>query len=196
MVNEIISFVRRKIFRVNKYRWDFQYSKGRWDSLRTEEMQRIYVAKDLLKKYVLSGKILEIGCGEGIFFQNIPDEEYSFYEGIDLSEVAIKKTSKTVKSVFAIADMESYIPLNKPFTIIVLNEVLYYSKNPLRLLKRYIQYLEKDGVFLIGMYDTPKSTNIWQRVGKDFSELDSIKVQQDSKVWIYKVLGVSKKQHV
>lgn len=188
MISKLISFIRRKIFRIDKFRWDFQYTQGRWDLLRTEEMQRIFVAKDLLKKYSLDGNILEIGSGEGIFFQNIPAEEYSIYEGIDLSEVAINKTTKTEKSVFVCADMESYNPSNKPFTVIVLNEVLYYSKNPLNLLKRYKQYLEKDGVFLIGMYDMPKSNDIWQSLGKDFTELESVKVLQDSKVWYYKIL--------
>lgn len=192
MISKLISFIRRKIFRIDKYRWDFQYTKGRWDSLRTEEMERIYVARDLLKKYNLGrGKILEIGCGEGTFFQNIPDREYSFYEGIDLSGVALSKTNKTAKSVFVAADMEIYIPLNKPFTVIVLNEVLNYSKNPLNLLKRYTQFLEKDGVFLIGIYETQKSKYIWQMISKDYSELESIKVQQDSKEWIYKILKKS-----
>jgi hypothetical protein len=52
--------------------------------------------------------------------------------------------------------------------------------------------MEKEGVFIIGMYDTPKSENIWKSIGNNFSELESIIVQQDSKVWIYKVLSTSK----
>jgi len=198
MVNQLISFIRRKIFRMDKYRWDFQYINGRWDDLRTKEMERLFVTRDLLKKYNFGGKIFEIGCGEGVLFQHIEEVDFSFFEGIDISEIAITKTPKSSKSVFKAADMETYIPSNKPFTVIVLNEVLYYSKNPLKLLKRYIQFLEKDGVFLIGMYDTPKSKTIWQTISYDFIELESIEVKQDSKIWYYKVLktvNTNKKQY-
>ena len=191
MTSKLISFIRRKVFRIDKNRWDYQYSKGQWDGLRTKEMQRLNVARDLLDKYTLGGNILEIGCGEGVFFQNTLGVDYAFYEGIDLSEVAIKRIQKTEKSLFLSADMEKYVPTKKSFSMIVLNEVLYYSKNPLALLKRYTQYLAEDGVFLIGMYDTKKSTAIWLSANKVYSELDSVKVQQDSKNWNYKILKMN-----
>lgn len=84
--------------------------------------------------------------------------------------------------------MEKYVPANDPFAIIVLNELLYYSKIQLALLKRYNQYLAINGIFLVGMYDTKKSMAIWLSIRKVFSELDSVKVKQDSKVWSYKIL--------
>ena len=196
MSSKLISFIRRKVVRIDKYRWDYQYSSGLWDGLRTEEMQRLNVARGFLNKYTLGGNILEIGCGEGIFFKNTLGVDYAFYEGIDLSEVAISRIQKTEKSLFVSADMEKYMPRNNPFSIIVLNEVLYYSKNPLGLLKRYAQYLAKDGVFLIGMYDTKKSADIWISTSKVFSELDSAKVQQDSKAWYYKILKMNQSNTV
>ena len=98
MLKNIISFFRRKILRNNKDRWDFQYARGQWEGLKNEdELKRIFIAKELLMKFVLCGKILEIGCGEGIFFEKISAEDYNFYEGIDISEVAIQKTPKTEK---------------------------------------------------------------------------------------------------
>ncbi len=191
MTGKIISFIRRKLLRLDKYRWDYQYSVGQWDGLKTKEMLCLNAARSFLAKYALSGNILEIGCGEGVFFYNASGVNYSFYEGIDLSEVAIKRIKKTEKSFFSGADMEKYVPANGPFTIIVLNEVLYYSKNPVGLLKRYNQYMAKDGVFLVGMFDTEKSTTIWLDVSKEFYELDSVKVHQDSKVWNYKILKLN-----
>lgn len=176
------------MLRIDKYRWDYQYSVGQWDGLKTQEMLRLNAARNFLIEYTKGGKILEIGCGEGVFFENAIGVNYSFYEGIDLSEVAISRIKKREKSLFIGADMEKYEPANSPFAIIVFNEVLYYSKKPVDLLKRYCQYLAKDGVFLIGMYDTEKSTNIWLGASKVFSELDSLKVHQDSKVWYYKIL--------
>lgn len=151
-------------------------------------MQRLNAARDFLSKYTLGGAILEIGCGEGVFFQNVSGVDYSFYEGIDLSEVAIGRINKTEKSLFVEADMEKYVPVNDPFAIIVFNEVLYYSKNPLALLRKYNQFLASDGVLLVGMYDTTKSSEIWLHISMEFHELDSVKIQQDSKEWNYKIL--------
>lgn len=188
MTGKLISFVRRKVFRIDKYRWDYQYATGQWNGLKSKEMQRLNVARDFLINYTLGGNILEIGCGEGVFFQNASGVDYSFYEAIDLSEVAIGSINKTGKSLFVAADMEKYVPVNDPFAVIVFNEVLYYSKNPLDLLRKYNQYLAKDGVLLVGMYDTKKSTDIWLGISKIFCELDSVKIQQDSKAWNYKIL--------
>jgi 2-polyprenyl-3-methyl-5-hydroxy-6-metoxy-1,4-benzoquinol methylase len=189
MIDKIISFIRRKIFRIDKDRWDFQYARGQWEGLKTdEEMQRIFIARDLLKKHSKRGKMLEIGCGEGIFFEHISSEQYSFYEGIDISEVAIQKTPKTEKSMFSAADMETYLPKNAPFNVIVLNEVLYYSKNPVKLLLKYASFLEKGGVLLVGMYVLPKSEKIWKDLKEHFSEEETATIQQGMKVWNYKIL--------
>ena len=189
MFETFISFIRRKILRIDKDRWDFQYARGQWDGLKTdEEMQRIYIARDLLKKYAEVGKILEIGCGEGTFFQNISSEQYTFYEGIDISEVAVQKIQKTEKSIFAAADMETYLPINAPFSVIVLNEVLYYSKNPVKLLLKYAQFLEKNGFLLVGMYVMPKSEKIYQDLKEHFLEEETTTIQQGSKTWNYKIL--------
>lgn len=100
MTATFISFIRRKVFRTDKYRWDYQYLTGQWNGLKTKEMQRLDIAKDLITKCALGGKILEIGCGEGVFFQNALKADYSFYKGIDLSEVAISRINTTEKSVF------------------------------------------------------------------------------------------------
>jgi 2-polyprenyl-3-methyl-5-hydroxy-6-metoxy-1,4-benzoquinol methylase len=191
MINKLISFIRRKIFRIDKDRWDFQYARGQWEGLKTdEEMQRIFIARDLLKKYVPTDKILEIGCGEGIFFQNIPTNQYSFYEGVDISEVAILKTPKIEKSIFSAADMETYLPKNAPYDVIVLNEVLYYSKNPTKLLLKYAPFLKKSGFMLIGMFVLPKSEKIWEDLKLHFSEKEVSIVKQGTKVWIYKCLAL------
>lgn len=190
MVSTIISFIRRKVFRIGRYRWDHQYAAGRWDRLRTEETQRLHIAKEFLDRYAAGGNILEIGCGEGIFFRSTLGVDYRFYEGIDLSELAINKIQKTGNSSFRSADMEKYLPAHYPFSVIVLNEVLYYSKNPIALLKRYTRYLAKDGIFLIGMNDIEKCEPLWISLSKAFTEIDSVKIQESSMAWYYKTFKV------
>ncbi len=188
MSDRFISFIRRKILRISKFRWDYQYSEGRYDWVRKEEMKRLYEARELMDKYLHGGKIFDIGCGEGLFLEVIADLNYSFYEGIDISEVAIGKIKTTGKCLLKVADMEKYVPANSPFSVIVINEVLYYSKNPVELLKRQSGFLESEGVFLIGMFDTKKSTEIWSKLDQDFVVIDSVRIEQKEKTWSYRII--------
>lgn len=188
MLPKIVQFFRLKVFRLNKYRWDYQYEKGLWDGLRDKEMERIFVAKEMLGRHVHGGNILEIGCGEGIFFQNIPEDQYRFFEGIDISTIAIEKVKPTAKSVFKVADMETYIPSQPRFNAIVFNEVVYYAKNAVLLLNRYVNFLEKDGILLVGMYQSSKSDTIWEQIVKYYKVVESKEIRQDGKTWTYKVV--------
>jgi 2-polyprenyl-3-methyl-5-hydroxy-6-metoxy-1,4-benzoquinol methylase len=156
------------------------------------EMKRLGVAKELLRKNVQNGNILEVGCGEGVFFKNVLDISFGFYEGIDVSNVAISKITKTENSIFSVADMETYHPKNAPFSVIIFNEVLYYSKNPISLLVRYRAFVKEDGVFLIGMYSSPKSNQIWGEIDEHFAVRESTEVKQDEKTWHHKIIGASK----
>jgi 2-polyprenyl-6-hydroxyphenyl methylase/3-demethylubiquinone-9 3-methyltransferase len=188
MINKLVQFFKIKVFRINSDRWDYQYAKGMWDGLRDQEMERILVAKDMLERYVNGGNVLEIGCGEGIFFNQIPENIYSFYEGIDISKVAIDKIEPSFKSLFKVADMETYQPNKETYSVIVFNEVLYYSNNPINLLRRYLKFLDDKGIMIIGMYLSPKSLEIWQQVKESFNILESKDVQQDGKAWVYTII--------
>jgi len=194
LIVAIVNFASSRIPFVNKLLWDYEYSHGQWDFLRNKEMQRIRAAKELLKKNVQNGNILEVGCGAGVFFKNILDINFGFYEGIDVSKVAINKIIKTENSIFFNADMERHIPQNAPFSVIIFNEVLYYSKNPLKLLLKYRGFQKKNGVFLIGMYNTPTSNHIWNEIDHHFIVRESIEVIQDEKNWSYKIIGELKKK--
>jgi 2-polyprenyl-6-hydroxyphenyl methylase/3-demethylubiquinone-9 3-methyltransferase len=188
MINKLVQFFKIKVLRINSDRWDYQYAKGMWDGLRDQEMERILVAKDMLERYVNGGNVLEIGCGEGIFFNQIPENIYSFYEGIDISKVAIDKIEPSFKSLFKVADMETYQPNKETYSVIVFNEVLYYSNNPINLLRRYSKFLDDKGILIIGMYLSAKSLEIWQQVHESFNILESKDIQQDAKSWVYTVI--------
>ena len=49
-MNSIISFIKRKIFRDTRERWNHNFKKGRWNGLRDpEEQRRLAVTADLVK---------------------------------------------------------------------------------------------------------------------------------------------------
>jgi 2-polyprenyl-3-methyl-5-hydroxy-6-metoxy-1,4-benzoquinol methylase len=184
-----ISFFRRKVVRIKKDRWDYQYRQGQWEELNSaNELYRVQVATELLKKYHRRNNILEIGCGEGIFYRHIPPEYYRHYEGVDISEVAIKKINPLPRSTFTVGDMENFEPGHFPFDTIVLNEVIYYSKDPVKLLERYKPFLAGEGVFLVGMFQMSKSRKIWDLLHLHFTVLETITITAAAKEWTYKIL--------
>jgi 2-polyprenyl-6-hydroxyphenyl methylase/3-demethylubiquinone-9 3-methyltransferase len=188
MINKLVQFFKIKVLRINSDRWDYQYAKGMWDGLRDQEMERLIVAKDMVERYVNGGNVLEIGCGEGIFFNQIPENIYSFYEGIDISKVAIDKIEPSFKSLFKVADMETYQPNKETYSVIVFNEVLYYANNPIHLLRHYSKFLDDKGIMIIGMYLSAKSLDIWKQVNESFNILEAKDIQQDGKAWVYNVI--------
>lgn len=187
----LVNQVLRKRFRsVDKKLWDDSYNDGGWDFLKdNNELERIIVAKKMLRKYPSDKKIFEIGCGEGIFYLDMDKNDYSYFEGMDISEVAIKRIPVSKNDYFIHADMEIYVPKNGPFDVIVLNEVLYYSKDPNALLLRNTKYLKNSGVYLIGMYSgDPRSEVVWENISKNFTDVDIETVSDGKKEWIYKTM--------
>ena len=67
-----------------KQRWNRQYKKGRWESLRSEkEAIRYNKIIEFIKRF--SSKkpsILDIGCGDGLLTERISPEDYSFFFGL------------------------------------------------------------------------------------------------------------------
>lgn len=187
-ISSVLLFIGKRSPFVNKLLWDYEYSKGEWDFLRSNEMTRLNATKELLRKNVQNGNILEIGCGEGVFYSHVLDLDFASYEGIDVSEVAINKIAKTESAAFFTADMEVYVPKNAPFSVIILNEVLFYSKKPISLLLRYRKYLKQEGVFLIGMFNYPKTSEIWSEINDHFTVLESVDVVQGVKSWNLKII--------
>jgi len=182
--------LRKNFSNIDKKLWDDEYNKGGWEFLKDpNELERIYVAKKMLRKYPADKKIFEIGCGEGIFFLEMDKDDYSYFEGMDISEVAINRIPATPNSYFTFADMEVYEPKKAPFDVIVLNEVLYFSKDPNSLLLRYTKYLKNSGVYLIGMYSgDPRSAGVWANISKSFIDVEIEPVSDGKKEWIYKTV--------
>lgn len=186
----IISFLKRKVFRINRERWNYQYEKGNWDGLKTEiEYSRIMAIVQMIERWKPKGDLLEIGCGEALLQQKLPNEAYNTLTGIDLSDVAIAQAQSYTfeRTRYVSADMEKYKPENN-YDAIIFTESLYYAKNPLQLLKRYQFYLKPNGVFIISMFHNKRIPQIWERLESYFKILDSIKTTNERGHWDCKLL--------
>ncbi|WP_407413818.1 class I SAM-dependent methyltransferase [Methanobrevibacter sp.] len=98
-----------------------------------------------------SGKILDVGCGNGNLFTLLSDEKYELY-GIDFSENMITEAKDKCgeKASFFVADAEK-LPFNdNTFDIIVCNASFHHYIHPDIVLTEMQRVLKDNGKLLIG----------------------------------------------
>jgi len=102
-----------------------------------------------------SGKVLDLGCGEGHILQMLSDS-YERY-GCDVSDLALSlihddKIQKTV------CDLNKAFPFDLDFDVIIASEVLEHLQNPYNVLEKVRKHLTKGGLFLV----TNPSVTLWR----------------------------------
>ena len=157
--------------RVSKSIWEKQFEGKDWDYLYAEAEKDHYLAiVDLFKKYG-SGKILDVGCGQGVLYNYLKlGVELVNYVGIDISGNAVKKA----KTSFSEADFKQldfdYQKLEGKFDVIIFNETLYYFNRPLDTIQKCIdQNLREGGCFIISMCDYIGHDVIWAKLKQRFN---------------------------
>ncbi|MCU0448842.1 MAG: methyltransferase domain-containing protein [Bernardetiaceae bacterium] len=185
------SFVQRKIFRSYRARLNYQYKRGGWDWLAAlDEMAHHAILGGYFRFNKKGGTLLDLGCGEGVLQDNIGHENYSYYIGVDLSDDAIRIANErrgNEKTFFYQGNMDKYVPPRK-FDVIAINEALYFSEDPLKLLSRLEAYLETDGFFMISMVDK-RGDHIWDVLNKHYAFLDENYVTNIKKItWVCRML--------
>ena len=103
------------------------------------------ILNNIIKKYPIKSKILDIGCGSGQFGHLLFDNEYKNYLGIDFSQEAINiaKTFSPQKY-----QKNNYQEINfNEFDIIISLEVLEHLDNDLELIEK----IPKDKIFIFSV---------------------------------------------
>ena len=134
--------------------WDREYSSGFGNLLKLPEaVEHNSTLVDFMTSAKKDRTILDVCCGEGILLDSLEHIGYQRYLGFDFSEVALKTASKraNAKTSFTRGIAETFIP-DGCFQSIVFNECLYCLAEPVRVIRRFEQYLEPDGVTLISLF--------------------------------------------
>jgi SAM-dependent methyltransferase len=119
--------------------WNSEYQSGQWAYLAgPSELARYSVLVGYATHFKPGGSILDLGCGAGVFYQRMQPHGYARYVGVDIAASAIAglQTTGDVHSVFIAADAESYVPTGQ-FDLLLLNELLYYLRDPHATVDRY-----------------------------------------------------------
>jgi 2-polyprenyl-3-methyl-5-hydroxy-6-metoxy-1,4-benzoquinol methylase len=173
---------------------DAQYAGAEWDYLRSfGELPRFGVVSIYCGLLATGGSLLEIGCGDGLFLEQLDRSRFTRYRGVDISSVAIDRAQRLAdeRTIFTCADAEAFVP-DGTFDLIIFNEVLEYFLDPLALVSRYEPYVSPGGHIVVSMYAAPynaRTQRIWRRLQGRYEVLAHTKVSTGRDfTWNVKVL--------
>lgn len=194
---------RYQPYKVDTETWNSEYSSGRWAYLgQIEELGRYSVLAGYCHHFDHLRTILDVGCGEGLLRDALCPTAYDRYVGIDISSEAIhqaerkqadddgSEVTQDKEIQFVAADAMAYEPTGT-FDVVILNEVLYYLKDPLREIKRYAECLTDQGILVISMYHGYAPDLIWKMLVQE-AAIDEVSIVHPSGVsWTVKAYARS-----
>ena len=99
--------------------------------------------KQFLEKYIKKGKVLDVGCGGGIFLSKL-NKNFKKY-GIDLDKSSIKFAKKNFKYEFRAESLENDSFKKNSFDLIIFRGVIEHLYNPKKILNRARELLKTKG---------------------------------------------------
>lgn len=143
---------------LKRHLWNREFSTGRWTCLERTVGEGVHLQ---VEKYANRGGILDLGCGPGTISVEVNPETYSFYTGVDVSDVAIQKArtrshevGRADRNEYCQSDILTYTP-TRQYNVILYGDSIYYIGNRqiAPMLCRYSTYLTKHGVFIARIHD-------------------------------------------
>jgi SAM-dependent methyltransferase len=134
--------------------WDREYAEEKWAFAYNTVGDPVY---SFLEKYAAKGSILDIGCGSGNTANELDNDAFKSYVGVDISEAALAKAAKRSrengrenKTRFERSDFFSYLP-NGRFDVVLFRESMYHVPIPKihPVLEKYSLALKQNGVFIV-----------------------------------------------
>lgn len=128
-----------------------EYNDSYFDTLseRITFLRGIKMKANLIRAHKKQGKLLEIGCGDGLLLNELKNEFDIF--GTDISQFALKKAQRLVdERKLKILDVEKE-DLPDQYDVIIAFDVLEHLRDPKKAMIRVGKALNKDGVFIFSV---------------------------------------------
>ena len=175
--------------------FDNQYFTGTLDFLGSlEEFANHMVTAGYLRHFAgtADAKILDIGCGEGIFPELATKLTDAKYLGLDISQEAVRRAKlKGIRNTEFISGDAMEFESAEKFDVIMSAGAIHHFADAVELLKHQSQFLKPDGVFVISLWRYGYNGMIWKRLEKEFKLVDSTVVRNaKGQEWDVKVLAV------
>jgi SAM-dependent methyltransferase len=149
--------------------WDSVYERGAYDRLPLSEQRHHHrLLAMLISEATPAARTLEIGCGEGIFYQSLKLCAPSAYLGVDVSRTAIARAHERFERDVAAGDVRFEVGDGRAFTpdemfdVIAFPECIEYLGELQPLLAHYRQFLKPGGLFGVSMWMSGNSVRLWQ----------------------------------
>lgn len=190
-----VSEVRALWLRLNqarrRRRWNRQYAAGDWAWLaRPGELARYSILAGYALELKPGGKVLDVGCGEGLLRDRLHPRAFTQYVGIDFEEPIRRAKGRVDEQTrFIAADMNFFVP-DLTFDTIVFNESLYLFRDVPTGIMRYETLLAPNGIFLVSMHGGEKIQEIWRLLAERYVAIDEVEItNRDGSRWTCKALG-------
>ena len=97
--------------------------------------------------------------------------------GIDFAARAIDQMAarRDPTTEFRVADAASFTTSEK-FDVIIFNESLYYFRQPISIVERYLDFLAGDGIIIVSMEVARNRVAIWNTIGAVLNAVDETTV--------------------
>jgi SAM-dependent methyltransferase len=142
--------------------WENNYTNGQWECLRgKQEFAHYTVVAGYIQREKRPVSLLDIGCGEGVILHYLNLDLIKQYTGLDVAQAALDKISPRRKQDdYICSSLENYRP-DRGWDVILFNEVLYYTFDPVKHLKQFETALNAGGFYVISMFrkNNPFATN-------------------------------------
>lgn len=103
-------------------------------------------------------KILEIGCGNGFFLEELEDQGYKNVYGIEPGRPSVKKSRKDIRKKIKVSVLKENIFPNNYFDVICCFHTLDHMVNPTKFLKITKSLLKKNGKIFFVVHNTDSLT--------------------------------------
>jgi len=149
----------------------------------------------LMDRYAAGGPILDVGCGDGLLEEGFRPALPVEITGIDYARAAIARASarNIPHANFLQADYRDFRSKER-YSVIVLNESLYYVEEFSRVMHDLSRWLTDEGVFIVSMYDTRITRRIWKVLERTHVKVQGIEITDEGtgERWLIRVLRARK----
>lgn len=161
--------------------WNDSWSQGyarRMD--RSPEDARYGALVALMRRHEGEGPILDVGCGDGLLEEWYRKVSSVPIVAFDYSTAAIElaKARHLPGVEFSCGDGRTFQSAQQ-FSLVVLNESLYYVDDYLTLLKRLSSAMTADSLFLVSMHDTRITRRMWKNVRREYDSIDGVTLKHE-----------------
>jgi 2-polyprenyl-3-methyl-5-hydroxy-6-metoxy-1,4-benzoquinol methylase len=179
-------------------KWNDSWSHG-YDLDRREEDARYGTLLALMRRYEKEGPLLDVGCGDGLLEEKYRQISSVPIVAFDYSASAIERArGRGLTNVeFLCADSRTFRP-QQLFSVIVLNESLYYVDDYLIMMEALSKTLTPDGVFVVSMHATRLSKKIWNHIRASYISPQGVALKHEPTgcVWHVRLLQPRQRQEV